>query len=131
MNKNKLTPVRDLLTATHKPKPAFCPNRKKTVDTSAKGKKTITVDGKKYQAVNKSQITYNILACKVKDNSDTTLVDRGANRGIAGDNVLVIETTDRTADVTRLKDHQVKDLKIGTCNGVIKTNQGEVVALMH
>ena len=74
---------------------------------------------------------YNILACKLKDNLDTILIDRGANRGMAGGKVVFIETPDCVADVKRLEDHQVKDLKIRICAGVIDTNQGEVVALMQ
>ena len=48
-NKNKSTPIQDLLTTTYKPKPAYRPNCKKADGKDTKTKNTITVDGKKYQ----------------------------------------------------------------------------------
>ena len=59
------------------------------------------------------------------------LVDRGANGGIGGADVRVIERTDRLVDVTGVGNHQVNDLNIVTCGAVLDTHKGKVIGIFH
>ena len=59
------------------------------------------------------------------------MIDRGANGGIAGDNVCIIATTDCQVNVSGINNHQLTNLKIVTAGGVCPSNQGEVVVILH
>jgi hypothetical protein len=60
-----------------------------------------------------------------------SLVDRGANGGIAGNDVRIIDKSPRTVNVQGIDNHQVTDLAIGTVGGVINTQHGPVIAIFH
>ena len=61
-----------------------------------------------------------------------TLIDRGANGGIAGENICVMDTVPhRFIDVQGIDNHRVTNIPIVTCGGVINTQHGEVIAVMH
>jgi hypothetical protein len=68
---------------------------------------------------------------EVKGTSPGSLIDSGANGGFGGDDVLVIEWTDRFADVTGIDSHELSDLPIVTCLGKIYTTRGPAIAVMH
>ena len=72
-----------------------------------------------YQAYNAST-TYSI---SVHDQARRigALVDRGANGGIAGNDVRIIATTDRSIDVQGVSNHQVTNIPIVTCGAVVNT----------
>eukprot|EP00977_Amphora_coffeiformis_P012644 scaffold3187_cov130-Amphora_coffeaeformis.AAC.1 len=76
-----------------------------------------------------SSIVYKVSASRTK--STTALVDRGANGGIAGQDVKVIATTDRTVDIQGIDNHQMTNVKIGTVAGLVHSNKGPVVLIMH
>jgi hypothetical protein len=59
------------------------------------------------------------------------LVDHGANGGIAGDDIRIIFKTGRHVDVRGINDHQIVDIPIVACGGVILTQRGPVIAVMH
>ena len=59
------------------------------------------------------------------------LIDRGANGGIAGADVRIIEMTHRAVNVQGVSDHQVTDLKIVTAGGVVQSQYGLVIAIFH
>ena len=59
------------------------------------------------------------------------LIDHGANGGVAGADVRIIETTHRAVNVQGVSDHQVTDLKIVTAGGVVQTQHGPVIAIFH
>ena len=63
--------------------------------------------------------------------SSMSLVDRGANGGVAGDDVRVIFKTSRTVDIKGIDNHQVIDVPIGTVGGVVTTQKGPVIAILH
>eukprot|EP00977_Amphora_coffeiformis_P024848 scaffold17338_cov107-Amphora_coffeaeformis.AAC.1 len=54
---------------------------------------------------NMSSIVYKVSSSRTK--STTALVDRGANGGIAGQDVKVIATTDRRVDIQGIDNHQM------------------------
>ena len=57
----------------------------------------ITIDGKKYRKVHVHKLTCNVSVHKVLRTG--ALIDRGANGGIAGEDVRVINKTGRQADI--------------------------------
>jgi hypothetical protein len=81
------------------------------------------------RSVNMSQIIYNVSASKVK--SVDALVDRGANGGVAGSDVRVLFKTNRTVNIQGIDNHQLTDIDIGTVGGVVQTQKGPVIAIMH
>ena len=60
-----------------------------------------------------------------------SLVDRGANGGLAGSNMRVIATTDRLVDISGINNHQMTGLKIVTAGGVVPTQRGNVIGIFH
>ena len=60
-----------------------------------------------------------------------SLIDCGANGGIAGDNVRIIATTGRRVNISGLDQHELQDLPIVTAGGVVPTQQGDVVVILH
>ena len=83
------------------------------------------------RSVNLTNITYQISYHKSSDNSSLSLVDRGANGGVAGTDFRVIFKTGRTVDIRGIDNHQCTDIDIGTVGGVVKTHKGYVIAIMH
>ena len=73
--------------------------------------------------------TYSVSAHKSEYHG--SLVDRGANGGIAGSDVCIIEKTTRKVDVQGIDDHQVNDIVIATVGGVIETQRGPVIAVLN
>ncbi len=59
------------------------------------------------------------------------LVDRGANGGIAGNDVRIIATTDRRVDIQGVSNHQVTDIPIVTCGALVNTQRGDIIAIMN
>ena len=60
-----------------------------------------------------------------------SLVDCGCNSGIAGDDVHVLCLSDCKVNIMGIKDHEMPDLRIGSCAGVTTTNHGPVVVILH
>jgi len=87
----------------------------------------ITVNGKTYRQVHLH--TYSVSASK--SSSTQSLVDRGANGGIGGSDVRVIHKTHCSVDVQGINNHQMVDIPIATVGGVINTQRGEVIAILH
>ena len=63
--------------------------------------------------------------------SNGSLVDRGANGGLGGADVHVLERTGRKVSVTGIDDHESPCLDIVTCVATIQTSLGKVNKLMH
>jgi hypothetical protein len=59
------------------------------------------------------------------------LIDRGANGGICGDYMLLLEGSERFLDVSGLADHKVSQLRIVTAQALIATHKGEAIATFH
>jgi hypothetical protein len=59
------------------------------------------------------------------------LVDRGANGGICGTDMLVLEGRERFVDVVGLAGHKVSQLRIVTAQAVVSTHKGEAIATFH
>ena len=94
-------------------------------------KESIVIDGKRYIQADKHEITYNIFNLEKVNEKIATLVDGGANGGLAGEDVRIIETTGRTADVSGIDNHTIRDLTIATVSGVVESHLGPVCLIMH
>ena len=85
--------------------------------------------GSKKKLEAKMHITYHVSNRRtLKTNS---LIDRGANGGVAGDDVRVICSSHRKVDIQGIDNHQVTDVKIGSVGGVVNTQKGPVIAIFH
>ena len=60
-----------------------------------------------------------------------SLIDRGANGGLAGSDVRILERTGRTVSVTGLDIHELPGLDIVTCAALLHTNHGKMVLILH
>ena len=76
-----------------------------------------------------TRLTYTV--GKHRADKHGALIDPGANGGVAGADVRVIETTHRAVNVQGVSDHQVTGLKIVTAGGVVQTQHGPVIAIFH
>ena len=91
----------------------------------------IVVNGKCYHSINVIQIQY--LVSNVISSTTAALVDRGANDGLAGSDVRVIckSNPPRMVDVSGIDSHEVRDLPIVSVGGVVQSQRGLVIAIMH
>ncbi|KAL7576077.1 hypothetical protein ACA910_000859 [Epithemia clementina (nom. ined.)] len=60
-----------------------------------------------------------------------SLVDRGANGGLAGADVCILSRSKRKISVSGIGNHELSNLDIVTCAGIINTNHGRVVLIMN
>ena len=61
-----------------------------------------------------------------------SLVDRGANDGVAGDNVRVIFRNEyQNVNVRGLDDHEVNNINIGTVGAYMESQRGPVIVIMN
>ena len=91
---------------------------------------SVMIDGVKYVA-SVHKVQYNL--SKHRRHPKASLVDRGANGGMAGNDVRLISTDSagRKADVSGIDDHEVTNLPISTVAGLVQSDRGPVVVLMH
>ena len=81
------------------------------------------------RSVNVTNVVYKVSSHQASTSS--SLVDRGANGGVAGTDVRVIFKTHRAVDIRGIDNHQVTDIGIGTVGGVVTSQKGPVIAVMH
>src|SRR5688500_1226286 len=75
-------------------------------------------------------IVYSISSCHAAGHKGS-LVDHGANGDIAGDDVRIIAKTDRSVDIQGIDNHRNNKIAIVTAGGVINTQKGPAIAIMH
>jgi hypothetical protein len=80
---------------------------------------------------NLTYIEYKVSYHKSACNKSLSLIDRGANGGVAGTVVRVIFKTGRMVDIKGIDNHQCTNIDIGTVGGVVHTQKGYVIAIMH
>ena len=74
-------------------------------------------------------ITYHVVqANQAKDGS---LVDRGANGGLAGSDVRVLSTSPRTCTVTGIDNNEIPGLDLVQCAALVHTNHGMANLIMN
>ena len=77
------------------------------------------------------ETTYHVSNHRSSIDDTTSLIDRGANGGLAGGNMRIIAVTDRRVDISGIDNHQLTGLRIVTAGGVIPTQRGEVIGIFH
>jgi len=92
-------------------------------------RRVMSKTSKRHTSVNMASITYHV--SNHKSGLPRSLIDRGANGGIAGTDVRVIHKTHRSVDVRGIDNHQVTDISIGTVGGVVTTQKGPIIAIFH
>ena len=77
------------------------------------------------------QIVYSV--SESKRMNPMSLIDRGANGGVAGSDVRVIAKTfpHRKVDIQGIDNHQMTDVFIGDVGGVVDTHKGPVIAVFR
>ena len=68
---------------------------------------------------------------KHKSSSLGSSIDRGANGGLAGEDVRVLSYTGRTVSVTGIDNHALPGLEIVTCATLLNTNKGKIILIMN
>jgi hypothetical protein len=74
------------------------------------------------RSVNLAHIEYKVSYHKASSGQSLSLIDRGANGGVAGTDVCVIFKTGRIVDIRGIDNHQC-NIDIGTVGGVIQTQK--------
>jgi hypothetical protein len=80
---------------------------------------------------NAAVIKYNVSFHLAGSGRNLSLIDRGANGDVAGNDVSTLFKTSRTIDIKGVDIHQVNNIGIGTVGGVVDTQYGPVIAIMH
>ena len=81
--------------------------------------------------INLTHIDYQVSYHKASSGQSLSLIDRGANGGVAGTDVRIIFKTGRMVDIRGIDNHHCTNIDIGTVGGVVHTNKGHVIAIMH
>jgi len=128
--------LRRVLSSSSKSKAHATPSqphpKSKTTPTSVSFADTVTINGKSYRQINvHERVQYSVSA--TRSSSSGSLVDRGANGGLAGSDVRIVNphANPRLVDVSGIDSHQVTDLPIVTVGGVVPSQRGDVIAIMH
>jgi hypothetical protein len=124
--------IRNILTLAHKRSETnnhFQGNMQGKSD--GKPKSSVFIDGKWYVQADNHRLHYNIATHENRITRISSLVDRGANGGLAGEDVRIIEQSNRTANVSGINNHTIHGLPIVTAAGVVSTHLGPICLLMH
>ena len=89
----------------------------------------IIIKGKTYRLVN-AAIFY-VVSAALQSNKHGSLMDRGANGGVAGIDVRIILTTLRSVDIQGLDNHQVTNISIVTAGAVAMSQRGPVIVILN
>ena len=92
----------------------------------------ITLNSKRYWCISMhEQVVYDVSNHKASKHG--SLVDHGANGGLAGSDVRIInkDVVPCLVDVSGIDSHQVTNLPIITVGGVVPSQCGPVIAIMH
>ena len=105
------------------------PDLRTVLSTSSAAPQRMMINGVEYHQVNNHHITYNIsVANRLKKAS---LVDGGANGGVAGDDVRVIETSDRQVRLTGLDNHTINDIHLVQAAAFANATTGPVILIFN
>jgi hypothetical protein len=77
-----------------------------------------------------THIEYRVSYHKASSGQSLSLIDRGANGGVAGNDVCVIFKTGRAVDLRGIDNH-CTNIDIGSVGGVIQTQKVPIIGIMH
>ena len=69
-----------------------------------------------------AHITYHV--AQAKQGKHGSLVDRGANGGLAASDVRILSTSPRKCTVTGTDNHEIPGLDLVQCASLVQTNHG-------
>ena len=90
-----------------------------------------TSDVTAHRSINLVHIHLFYHVAQAKQAQNGSLVDRGANGGLAGSDVSVLSKSFRQYTVTGIDQHQINGLDIVQCAAPVKTNHGYVNIIMN
>jgi hypothetical protein len=90
---------------------------------------TITFNGQQYSA-HVTMLHYSVGQHDVAS-MEQALVDCGANGGICGDDMRVLEGSERIVDVSGLAGHKFSQLRSFTAQALVTTHKGDAIATFH
>jgi hypothetical protein len=93
-------------------------------------KSDVSSPGTKQYSANLTMLHYNVSEHSISG-IDKALVDRGANGSICGDDMLVLEGSERFVSVSGLAGYKVDQLRLVTARALIQTHKGPAVATFH
>ena len=97
-------------------------------------RRVMSTASKRYQG-NKSTLDVKMHATYVvsahRSENQYSLVDRGSNGGVAGNDVRVVSKSSRKVDIRGIDNHQLNDVEIGTVGAYVETHKGPVIAIFH
>ena len=76
-----------------------------------------------------AHITYHVAQAQQRKHG--SLVDRGANGGLAGSDVRILGTSSRKCTVTGIDNHEIPGLDLVQCAALVETNNGMVNLIMN
>ena len=76
-----------------------------------------------------AHITYHLAQAQQANHG--SLVDRGANGGLAGSDVRILSTSSRKCTVTGIDNHEIPGLDLVQCAPLVQTNHGIVNLIMN
>ncbi len=108
-------------------------SKKLNPPTRKANKHEVQIDGVTYRQVNTHRVTYDVSERTSHQKRGGSLMDRGANGGVAGNDVRIISKCDdhRVVDISGLDDHRVTDIPLVTAGGVVQTQRGPVILIMN
>ena len=83
------------------------------------------------QSINSVHIHLLYHVAKAEQDQRGSLVDRGANGGLAGSDVRILSKSSRKCAVTGIDQHQINGLDIVQCAALAYTNHGYVNLIMN
>ena len=76
-----------------------------------------------------AHITYHV--AQAQQAKHGSLVDRGANGGLAGSDVRILSTSSRKCTVTGIDNHEIPGLDLVQCTALVQPNHGIVNLIMN
>jgi hypothetical protein len=83
------------------------------------------------QSTKMGHVNYKVSYHTATSEQSLSLIDRGANGGVAGNDVRVIFKTGHRGDIHWTDNHQSTNIDIGTVGRVILTQKGPVIRIMN
>jgi hypothetical protein len=115
--------LRQVLSSSHSPAPSS--------STSPGADSIVSIGGRFYRQCNVHSISYN-LSNHASSPVLSSLIDGGANGGMAGDDVRVIsESSFNQANVTGIGESVIQNLSLATVAGLVTTHRGPAIVLLH
>lgn len=121
--------LRRLMSSTHNPPPQRpAPN---SLSSRTDHPPEMTINGVRYRSVNITSITYDVNGRRHSPISGS-LQDRGANGGIAGHDMRVLDKIPgRYVNIRGVDNHELTEIPLVTAAGVIDTSAGPHIGIFH